>query len=108
MVNDEKIVPLSDVKKMLEKEEKARELSYEQRLALEHSKHFSVTDQKVDNKVVKSLMKIERINEALATKIVELFPRSENEVRAIFAKERFNLEPGEIQEILKILSEVDA
>lgn len=105
MVDDSKIVPLSNIKKMLDKEEKARELSYEQRLALEHAKHFTTKETKVDTSLIKKLKKIERVNETLAVKIVELFPRSESEVRAIFAKERFNLEPEEIKEILKILSE---
>jgi DNA-directed RNA polymerase subunit F len=105
MAEDGKIVPLSDVKKMLEKEEKVRELSYEQRLALEHSKQFVGIDPKKTSKTIKELMKIERVNDSLAAKIVELFPRSENEVRAIFAKERFNLEPDDIQKIIKILSE---
>jgi DNA-directed RNA polymerase subunit F len=36
---------------------------------------------------------------------VEVHPKNENEVRAIFSKERFSLEPEEIQEILKFMSE---
>jgi DNA-directed RNA polymerase subunit F len=105
MVEEGQIVPLSEVKKLLEKEEKGRELSYEQRLALEHSKQFTTGEVKESPKVIKKLMQIERINETLATKIVELSPKSENEVRAIFAKERFNLEPEEIKQILDMLSE---
>jgi DNA-directed RNA polymerase subunit F len=105
MAEDGKIIPLSDVKKMLEKEEKVRELSYEQRLALEHSKQFVSVDPKKIKKTIKELKKIERVNDSLAAKIVELNPRSENEVRAIFAKERFNLEPEDIKKIIKILSE---
>ena len=105
MPEDSRIVPLSEVRKMLEGEEKAREMSYEQRLALEHARHFSNTEPGVDGKLVKKLMNIERINEPLAVKIVEVYPKNENEVRAIFSKERFNLEPEEIQEIIKILSE---
>lgn len=105
MPEESRIVPLSEVKKMLDGEEKARELSYEQRLALEHARHYSSTEPVADGKLVKKLMNIERINEPLAVKIVEIGPKTENEVRAIFSKERFNLEPEEIQEILKILSE---
>jgi DNA-directed RNA polymerase subunit F len=105
MPEESKIVPLSEVRKMLEGEEKAREMSYEQRLALEHARHFSNTEPAPDGKLVKKLMGIERINEGLAVKIVEINPKTENEVRAIFSKERFSLEPEEIQEILKVLSE---
>ena len=105
MEEEAKVVSLSEVKKMLEKDEGERELSYEQRLALEHAKHFNVVSQKEDVKIMKKLMQIERINENLAAKITELIPRSETEVRAIFAKERFNLEPEEIKEILETLSD---
>jgi DNA-directed RNA polymerase subunit F len=105
MPEENRIVPLSEVKKMLDGEEKARELSYEQRLALEHARHFSNSALAGDEKLVKKLMNIERINEPLAVKIVEVTPKTENEVRAIFSKERFNLEPEEIQEIIKIMSE---
>lgn len=105
MPEESRIVPLSQVRKLLDAEEKARELSYEQRLALEHGRHFSSTEPGGDGKLVKKLMNIERINEPLAVKIVEVTPKTENEVRAIFSKERFNLEPEEIQEIIKIMSE---
>jgi len=105
MPEESRIVPLSEVRKMLEAEEKARELSYEQRLALEHARRFSITEPDKDMKLVKKLMSIERISEPLAVKIVEINPKTENEVRAIFSKERFNLEPNEVQEILKVLSE---
>jgi len=105
MPEDSRIVPLSEVRKMLEGEEKAREMSYEQRLALEHARHFSITEPGPDGKLVKKLLSIERLNEALAVKIVEVHPKNENEVRAIFSKERFSLEPEEIQEILKLMLE---
>jgi len=51
------------------------------------------------------LVKLERISEPVAYKIVDILPVHPDEVRAIFAKERFTLEDDEIKMILKIVEE---
>ncbi len=43
---------------------------------------------------------MERISETLAYKIAELLPQYPDEVRPIFAKERFTLEEDEIKRII--------
>lgn len=100
------IVSLAEVKRMLEKEAKRRELTYEQDLALKHASKYAEVTMTHVKAAVKDLQKNERISDALAHKIVELKPKSADEVRAIFAKERFNLEPNEIEEILSILKKL--
>lgn len=98
-------VSLAEIKNLLEKEEKKRELSYEQNLALEHSKHFAKTGITKSKKMATELLKLERITEPFAFKIVDILPMHPEEVRAIFAKERFTLEEDEIKNILKIVEE---
>ena len=98
-------VSLAEVKNLLEKEQKNRELTYEQNLALEHAKHFSQLGITKANKMASELMKIERISEPFAYKIVDILPMHPDEVRSIFAKERFTLEDNEIKKILKIVEE---
>ncbi len=98
-------VSLSEVKSLLEKEAKKRELSYEQNLALEHAKHFSNVSITKAKTMADKLMKLERISEPFAYKIVDILPMHPEEVRAIFAKERFTLEDDEIKKILKIVEE---
>ena len=98
-----KYVSLSEVKNLLEKEEKKRELTYEQKLALEHAKHFSIIGVTKAKKMADELTKLERITEPFAYKIVDILPTHPEEVRAIFAKERFTLEDDEIKKILKIV-----
>jgi DNA-directed RNA polymerase subunit F len=102
---EEKIrhVSLAEVKNLLEKEQKKRELTYEQKLALEHAKHFSQLGLAKTKKMVSELMKIERISEPFAYKIVDILPMHPEEVRAIFAKERFTLEEKEIKKIIQIV-----
>lgn len=94
---------MAEVKNLLEKEEKKRELTYEQKLALEHAKHFAKIGVTKAKKMADELMKIERITEPFAYKIVDILPMHTDEVRAIFLKERFTLEDDEIKKILKIV-----
>ena len=96
-------VSLAEVKNLLEKEEKRRELTYEQKLALEHAKHFSKIGVTKARKMAEGLVKLERITETFAYKIVDILPLHPDEVRAIFAKERFTLEEDEIKKIIKIV-----
>ena len=94
---------MAEVKKLLEKEEKKRELTYEQKLALENAKHFAKVGITKAKKMADELMKIEKITEPFAYKIVDILPMHPDEVRAIFAKERFTLEDDEIKKIIKIV-----
>jgi DNA-directed RNA polymerase subunit F len=96
-------VSLAEVKSLLEKEAKKRELSYEQKLALEHAKHFAKIGVTKAKQMAEELMKIERITEPFAYKIVDILPMHPDEVRAIFAKERFTLEDKEIKMIIEIV-----
>lgn len=96
-------VSLAEVKNLLEKEEKKRELTYEQKLALEHAKHFAKLGLTKSKKMADELVTIDRITEPFAYKIVDILPMHPDEVRAIFAKERFTLEDNEIKKILKIV-----
>lgn len=94
---------LSEVKKTLEQEEETRELTYEQSLSLQHAKHFANVPITKARKMADELLKLERISEPIAYKIIDLLPTNPDEVRAIFAKERFTLEEDEIKKILKIV-----
>jgi DNA-directed RNA polymerase subunit F len=101
MAEEEELASLGDVKNLLTKSEKEGDLTYEQRLALEHSKqfaHLNITDSK---KLIKQLLTMERVSESLAFKIAELLPQHPDEVRPIFAKERFTLEDDEINKIIE-------
>ncbi|UCF08976.1 MAG: RNA polymerase [Thermoplasmata archaeon] len=103
MAEESRYVSLAEVKNLLEKEAKKRELSYEQNLALDHAKHFSAISMTKAKKMADELMELERITEPFAYKIVDILPMHPEEVRAIFAKERFTLEEDEIKKILKIV-----
>jgi DNA-directed RNA polymerase subunit F len=105
MVEEERFVSIPKVRDILEDVQEARELNYEQKLALEHATYSVQTDQKKADKLIKELMKHERITEALAFKIVEIWPTHVDDVKAIFAKERFTLKEDEVETILQAVAD---
>lgn len=82
-----------------------RKLSFEKRSTLEHVTNFQRIKTKKSTKMIKELMKIERVSDIHAYKIAETMPRDENELRPIFAKDRFTLTPEELKQILDIIDD---
>ena len=106
MVADEteKIITLSEVKNILKKVEKDRkELIYEQRIALEHAQKFVQLSVKQTKDLIKDLQKLENLAENHVYKIADILPTTEDDVKAIFAKERFTPSEDDIKNILKII-----
>lgn len=102
--NMEKIKNLSFIKNVLEKENEKRPLSYEQRLALEHSQQFAKISVEISKKLIEELKKLERVSDVNAHKISDILPTHPDDISAIFAKERFNLEKEEVNEIIAIVA----
>jgi len=102
---NKKFIPLSEVKNILRKIEKERnEITYEQRIALEHANKFTkLTSQQIKD-LVKDLMKLEFIDESHVYKIVDLLPITNEDIKTIFAKERINLDDEKIKNILKTIN----
>ena len=101
MANESEFVSVPRVKDILEEVQTSRELNYEQKLALEHATYSVHTTPAEAKKLIKDLMQHERITEALAFKIVEIWPTHPDDVKAIFAKERFTLKEDEVEAIIQ-------
>lgn len=52
--------------------------------------------------MVAELMKLEKMTRTIAVKIADIRPVTKDELRAIYAKERFNLSEEELSNILEI------
>lgn len=99
-----RLVSLSEVRNILKKVEKERkELIYEQRIALDHAQKFSALPVKKVNELIDDLLKLDFIKDIHAYKLADILPTTEDEVKAIFAKERFTLSDGDIKNILNII-----
>ena len=96
-------VPLAKVKKLLEAEEKDRELTNEQKLALAHAQNFSHLSLTKTEKLLTELSELENISDMNAVKIADILPTHPDEVHAIFAKERFDLDKSQVKTILEIV-----
>jgi len=102
--NEVKIIPLSEVKNILKKMSKERkELLYEQRIALEHAQKFTKLNVKKTNDMIKELKGLDFLEEIHAVKIADILPTTQDDVKAIFAKERLSLGENEIKKILDIV-----
>lgn len=99
----EKILTLSEVKRLLEDSEKKRNgLQFnEQKWALQHLKDFARISESSARKLIKELKENEKITDVIAVKIADILPQHEDDVRAIFAKEVVTIEKKEIEEIIK-------
>jgi len=83
--------------------ESGEEMSYELRKSIEHANHLTKTSAEKARDLVDALMELEKIKEEIAYRIANLMPRTRDELRAIYAKERFNLTPDELDEILDLV-----
>ncbi|HVL87640.1 MAG TPA: RNA polymerase Rpb4 family protein [Candidatus Thermoplasmatota archaeon] len=99
-----RLVTLAEVKEILEREQSERgELNYEQKLALEHARAFARLSAEKANELLAKLQEVKKVSAAHAIKIVDTMPTNADDVRAIFAKERFQLEKEEIDKVLELV-----
>jgi len=100
----DKSLTLAEVKNILKKISKERkELLYEQKIALEHAEKFVKLSAKQTKDLITELMKLDHVEEIHAVKIADILPNTEDDVKAIFAKERYTPNDKEIKNILEIV-----
>jgi DNA-directed RNA polymerase subunit F len=100
-----KPVPLAEVKNILKKISKDRkEMIYEQKVALEHATKFGKLSIKKTEDMIKELMENKDITEVNAIKIADILPRTEDDIKTIFAKERITISGNDIKQILDIVA----
>ncbi len=93
----------SAVAKEILKQLEEEELNYEQRAALDYLTKLVKLKPKKAQAAIDELVKSDKVKPEIAVKIVDLLPRDEDDVRAIFAKERFVLTKEEIAAIVKVV-----
>lgn len=81
-----------------------KETSYEFRRSVEHANQLAKTMPEKSQALVQELQKLEKMKPEIAYRIANIMPRTRDELRAIYAKERFTLSPEELDTILQIVS----
>ncbi|MUV58293.1 DNA-directed RNA polymerase, subunit F [Halogeometricum rufum] len=106
----EEYLTTSEVKELLEDVEaeraadEERELRYELARAIEHVNRFAFLDPEESVELVEELLELEKVDEATAFKIADLLPQSRDELRAVYAQERYALSGDELDEILDVVA----
>ena len=103
--HEEKPISLSEVKAKLNKISKEREeLNYEQKIALEHAIKFAKLPVNKTKELINELSKDDFLKENHVYKIADILPKTIDDVKTIFAKERLNLDDNQIKKILEIVA----
>jgi DNA-directed RNA polymerase subunit F len=107
VISEERIT-LSEMKGQLAQVEARRldaeqEMSYELRQSIEHANHLSKTSAEQSRDLVDKLLTLEKMKPDIAFRIANIMPQSRDELRAIYAKERYTLTGEELDAILEMV-----
>jgi DNA-directed RNA polymerase, subunit F (EC 2.7.7.6) len=81
-----------------------REMRYELARAIEHVNRFAELTPEESRAFVEELQELEKVDEATAYKIANLRPRDRDELRAIYAQERYSLSGEELDDVLRVVA----
>ena len=96
-------VTMAEAKDIMLDKEKDKEHGYEQKLAAEHLKKFTKLKAGEAKKFVEDISSVLRMGPDTLVQIVNLMPKNADELRLIFAREKFSLKEDEVQKILDIV-----
>ncbi|MFH0817961.1 MAG: RNA polymerase Rpb4 family protein [Candidatus Micrarchaeota archaeon] len=99
----QKAVALVEVQKIMEARKGDGELGFEQQATYDYLKVRTLLPEKKAEEMADELVKLERVSQEIAIKIVDLLPKSESQLSVIVAKERHTFSKAEMAEILKIV-----
>jgi DNA-directed RNA polymerase subunit F len=107
IISEERI-SLSELRDTLSRVEADRlatekEMSYELRKSIEHANRLARTSPDKAEKLITSLLELEKVKPDIAFRIAQIMPRTKDELRAIYAKEKFTLSPEELDQILEMV-----
>ena len=103
---DEEHLTVSEAKELLADVEteraidEDREMRYELARAIEHVNRFATLDAEEARELVSELEEHEKVDEATAHKIADLLPQDRDEMRSVFAQERYSLSGDELDDLL--------
>ena len=107
---DEEYLTLAETKVILEDieadraDDEDREMRYELARAIEHVNRFAKFEPEESREFVAELQELEPVDEATAYKIVDLLPQDRDELRSLYAQQRYSLSGDELDEILNVVA----
>ena len=109
-VISEELLTLAEVKEILsgiveERREQGLEVGYGFRKALRHADQFSQISGEKSRELINRLLELEKMKPVIAVRIADLLPQSRDEIRSIYAKEKYTLSNEELDQILDYVLE---
>jgi len=109
-VLNEELLTLAEVKEILfkiaeERREQGLEVGYGFRKALHHADQFSKISGEKSRELVNRLLELEKMKPIIAVRIADILPQSRDEIRSIYAKEKYTLSNEELDQILNYVLE---
>lgn len=107
---DEEYLTIAETKELLAEIEDERgtdpdrEMRYELARAIEHVNRFAHLEPQEARELVDALAAHEKVDDPIAIKVADLLPQDRDELRAIYAQERYSLSGDELDEILDIVA----
>ncbi len=84
-----------------------REMPYNLSRAIEHVNRFAALDAEESRELVAELLELEKVDEQTAYKIADLLPKDRDELRAVYAQERFTVSGDELDEMLNVVAKYE-
>ena len=81
------------------------QIQYEHKLALDHVRLLTQATVAQANQIIGKVLELEHVDDYYAAKIADVLPMHPDEVRSIFARERFSLGHDEIDSIISVVRE---
>ena len=81
------------------------QIQYEHKLALDHVRLLSKIGAKDAKQIIDKVIDLEHVDDYYAVKIADVLPMHPDDVRSIFARERFSLSRDEIDSIIDAVRE---
>jgi DNA-directed RNA polymerase subunit F len=88
-----------------EKKETPGELSYEQQNTLDYAEKFAKLSTKDADELEKKLREISGLTEKQIVSIINILPKKEDELKAVVAKDKLELDEEQIKTVAKIVKE---
>ena len=110
-VINEELLTISEAKELLdrikeERTEEVEDLGYELKKAIRHIDAFSKSDAEQSRALVTDLMELEKMKPEIAIRIADILPETRDELRSIYAKERFILTTEDLDQMLDLVADV--
>lgn len=105
-INNEEPIPSAEVKKILLKKSKEKELTYEQKITLDYLKKFSKLKDNELQQLNESLTQIEKLKPRHIVNIIDNLPEDLDDLRLLFANDRIDLSDSDKKKILDAVKSV--